>query len=41
MCLSGRRLVVGSYVPFKEGLLVGSLCRCGRGLVVGSYVPFR
>jgi hypothetical protein len=24
MCLSGRLLVVGSYVPFWEGLVVGS-----------------
>jgi hypothetical protein len=41
MCLSGRGLVVGSYVTFSFGVVGRELCAllC-RGLVVGSYVPF-
>jgi hypothetical protein len=38
MCLSGRRLFVGSYAPFSNGLVVGSYVLSFRGLLVGSYV---
>jgi hypothetical protein len=32
MCLSGRGVVLGSHVPFKYLLVVGSLYRCGKGI---------
>jgi hypothetical protein len=32
MCLSGRGLVVGSYVPFLKGVVGRQLFLSGRGL---------
>jgi hypothetical protein len=40
MCLSGRLLVAGSYVPFRYVVGGRHLCPSGWGLVVGCYVPF-